>query len=58
MKTLSKWLGVLWDWGVVGIAAVYLGFLVGWGFKLVNPPSPQPFRVSACPPQSSKENSP
>ena len=59
MKTLSKWLGVLWDWGVVGIAALYVGLFVGMGFKLANPPSPpQTFRVSACPPQPSKENSP
>ena len=52
METLSKW---LWDWTKISAAAVYLGFLVGMGFRLWNPPSPQPVRVSACPPQSSKE---
>ena len=31
MKTLSKW---LWDWAKISAAAVYLGFLVGWGFRL------------------------
>ena len=55
METPTKW---LWEWAKITAAMLYVGFLVGMGFRFANPPSPQPFRVSACPPQPSKENSP